>query len=69
MIEMTCHVDHFFSSLAMMIWNLESSCIYTPVYPAADVFPVVATTRTKSIQKQIKGTDVDKVGSKKTFGE
>ena len=53
----------------MMIWNRESSCIYTPVYPAADVFPVVATTRTKSIQKQIKGTDVDKVGSKKTFGE
>ena len=29
------------------------------------VFLVVANTRTKSIQKQIKGIDVDKVGSKK----
>ena len=31
----------------------------------ADVFPVVANTRTKSIQKQVKSIDVDKVGSKK----
>ena len=30
---------------------------------------VVANTRTKSIQKQIKNIDVDKVGSKKTFSE
>ena len=30
-----------------------------------DVFPVVANTRTKSIQKQVKSIDVDKVGSKK----
>ena len=30
----------------------------------ADVFLVVAKTRTKSIQKQIKSIDVDKVGSK-----
>ena len=28
-------------------------------------FPVVANTRTKSIQKQIKNIDVDKVGSRK----
>ena len=45
---------------------LEFSCIYTLVSPAtADVFPVVANTCTKSIQKQIKSIDVDKVGSKK----
>ena len=31
----------------------------------ADVFPVVANKRTKSIQKQVKRIDVDKVGSKK----
>ena len=31
----------------------------------ADVFSVVANTRTKSIQKQVKSIDVDKVGSKK----
>ena len=29
------------------------------------LFPVVANTRTKSIQKQIKSIDVDKVGSNK----
>ena len=45
---------------------LEFSCIYTRVQPAtADLFPVVANTRTKSIQKQITSIDVDKVGSKK----
>ena len=32
----------------------EFSCIYTRVQPAtANVFPVVANTRTKSIQKEI----------------
>ena len=32
----------------------EFSCIYTCVQPAtANVFPVVANTRTKSVQKQI----------------
>ena len=42
MIKMTRHVLH------------EFSCIYTRVQPAtANVFPVVANTRTKSIQKQI----------------
>ena len=30
-----------------------------------DVFPVVANTCTKSIHKQVKSIDVDKVGSKK----
>ena len=30
-----------------------------------DVFPVVANTRTKPIQKQIKSIDDDKEGSKK----
>ena len=30
-----------------------------------DVFLVVANTHTKSIQKQVKSIDVDKVGSKK----
>ena len=32
----------------------------------ADVFPVVVNTRTKSIQKQVKSLDADKVGSKNT---
>ena len=42
MIRMTRHVLH------------EFSCFYTRVQPAtANVFPVVANTRTKSIQKQI----------------
>ena len=31
----------------------------------ADVCPVVANTGTKSIQKQVKSIDVDKVGNKK----
>ena len=31
----------------------------------ADIFLVVANTHTKSIQKQIKSIDIDKVGSKK----
>ena len=35
------------------LWNLRPA--------TADVFPVVADTRTKSIQKQVKGIDVDKV--------
>ena len=42
MIKMTRHVLQ------------EFSCIYTRVQPAtANVFPVVANTRTKSIQKEI----------------
>ena len=48
-----------------MQMSLEFSCIYTRVEAAtAEVFLVVANTRTKSIQKQIKSIDVDKVGSK-----
>ena len=43
---------------------LEFSCIYTRVIHA-EVFLVIANTRTKSIQKQIKSFDVDKVESKK----
>ena len=47
---------------------LEFSCIYTRVYRAtADVFQVVANTRTKSIQKQLKSINVDKVGSKQPW--
>ena len=66
----TCHVNHFFD-----IWQwcnssgieaLEFLCIYTCVQPATtDVFPVVANARTKSIQKQVKSIDVNKIGSKK----
>ena len=49
---------------------LEFSCIYTREKAAtAEVFLVVANRRTKSIQKQIKSIDVDKVGGKKTFSE
>ena len=70
MIEMTCHVNNFldlwqrcnFSGIEI----LEFSCIYTRAWPAtADVFPVVANTRTKSIQKQVKRINFYKVGSKK----
>ena len=32
-----------------------------------EVFLVIANTRTKSIQKQIKSIDVDNVGSKKSL--
>ena len=63
------HVNHFFD-----IWQwcnfsaieaFEFSCIYTRVQAATlEVFLGVSNTRTKSIQKQIKSIDVDKVGSK-----
>ena len=43
---------------------VEFSCIYTRVIHA-EVFLAIANTRTKSIQKQIKSIDVDKVESKK----
>ena len=65
---MTCHVNNLFD-----IWQrcnfsgieaLEFLCIYTRVQPAAEVLTVVTNKRTKSIQKQIKSIDVDKVGSK-----
>ena len=62
------HVNHFFDLWQWCNFSgieaLESSYIYTRVYPpTSDVFPVVANTRTKSTQKQIKSIDVDKVGS------
>ena len=48
---------------------LEFSCVYTCIKPAAaGIFPVVANTRPKSVQKQIKSIDVNKVGSK-TFSK
>ena len=70
MIEMTCHVNHFFDLWQKYNFSgidaLEFSCIYTRVQPAtADVFPVVANKGTKSIKKQVKSIDVDKVGDKK----
>ena len=57
-------------SLAMMwfLWNWGPWIfvdLYTPIACVADVFPVVANTRTKSIQRQVKSIDVDEVGSKK----
>ena len=72
MIEMTCHVNHFFDLWQWYNFSgieaLEFSCIYTRVkLGTTDVFPVVANTCTKSIQKQIKSIEVDKVESKKTF--
>ena len=72
MIEMTCHVNDFFhlwqSRNSYGIEALEFSCIYTRIQPVtADVFLVVAYTRTKFIQKQVKSIDVDKVGSKMTL--
>ena len=61
-----------FWSLAMMNFSgieaFEFSFIYTPVKLATtDVFPVVANTCTKSVQKQIKSIEVDKVERRKTF--
>ena len=52
-----CHAKGY-GFLAILVWNRES-------ISTADVFPVVAHTRTKSNQKQVKSIDVDKIGSKK----
>ena len=52
-----CHAKGY-GFLAILVWNRES-------ISTADVFPVVADTRTKSNQKQVKSIDVDKIGSKK----
>ena len=49
------------------LWN-RGAWIFVYLYTriACDrVFPIVANTRTKSIQKQVKSIDVDKVGNKK----
>ena len=47
-----CHAKGY-GFLAILVWNRES-------ISTADVFPVVANTRTKSNQKQVKSIDVDK---------
>ena len=52
-----CHAKGY-GFLAILVWNRES-------ISAADVFPVVTNTRTKSNQKQVKSINVDKIGSKK----
>ena len=53
--------------LAMMLflWN-RGLWIFLYIYTRAtvDVFPVVANTQTKSIQKLVKSIDVDKLESK-----
>ena len=72
MIELTYHVNHFFDLWQWCNFSgieaLEFSCIYTRVWPAsADVFLVDANTRTKTVQKQIKSIDFDKVGCKKAL--
>ena len=70
MSEMTCHVNDFLISGNDVIF-LKSRPLNFLVFIQAyslrslTLFPVVANTRTKSIQKQIKSIDVDKVGSKK----
>ena len=66
-IEITCDVNYFFYISGNDVYEAhEFSCIYTRVQPAiAVVFPVVANTCTKSIQKQVKSIDVHKVRSKK----
>ena len=66
MIEITCHVNYFFDLWQWCNFSgieaLEFLCLYRREQPGtADEFPVVASTRTKSIQKQVKGIDVDKV--------
>ena len=70
MIEMTCYVNCFLISGNDVI-SLESRLLNFRVFIHAyslrpqTLFPVVSNTRTKSIQKQIKSIDVDKVGSNK----
>ena len=70
MIEMTCYVNSFLISGNDVI-SLESRtlnfCVFIHTYSLRPqtLFPVVVNTRTKSIQKQIKSIDVDKVGSNK----
>ena len=65
MIEMTCHVNHFFD---LWQWCNFSGIVKRPlnfrVFIHEYVFPVFANARTKSIQKQIKSINVDRVGSK-----
>ena len=59
MIEMTCHVNHFFD---LWQWCNFSGIVKRPlnfrVFIREYVFPVVANVRTKSIQKQIKSINV-----------
>ena len=70
MIEMTSYVSSFLISGNDVI-SLESRplnfCVFIHAYSLRPqtLFPVVVNTRTKSIQKQIKSIDVDKVGSNK----
>ena len=69
MIEMTCHVNNFFdlwqNSLAIMqfLWN-RGPWIFVSLYMRIAYdrrrISVVANTRTKSIQNQVKSMDVDK---------
>ena len=65
MIEMTCHINHFFD---LWQWCNFSGIVKRPlnfrVFIHEYVFPVVANVRTKSIQKQIKSINVGWVGSK-----
>ena len=58
--------------MMLFLWNRGSSrllnfrvFIHAYSLRAHTLFPVVANTRTKSIQKQLKSIDVSKVGSKK----
>ena len=69
MIKMMCHSTLLISSNDVIFLKLRLlNFLCTRVYPVtADVFPVIAKIRTKSIQKQIKSIDVDKVGSKKSL--
>ena len=67
---MTCPFNHVFDLWQWCNFSgieaLEFSCLYTRIQPVtADVFPVVANTRTKSIQKQVKSINVNKGGSEK----
>ena len=56
----------FFSALSLFRFHLFPFPPETlDTQATSDVFPVAADPRAKSIQKQVKSTDVDKVGSKK----
>ena len=61
-IETTCHVNHFFDVLH---WCNFRVFIHAYSLLPGEVLLVVASKRTKLIQKQISSMDVDKVGSKR----
>ena len=67
MIELTCHVNHFFD-LGNDIISLESRPLNFRVFiHAHGLQPQASNTHTKTVQKEIKSIDFDKIGCKKAL--